>query len=241
MRIVIVLPTYNEKDNIRPLIDSLQRQFAVIPHEMSILVADDESPDGTAAAVREAMKEYSNLHLVSGKKAGLGTAYVRGMKYALDALGAEAVMQMDADFSHKVEDVPCLIAVLDEGADFVIGSRYVQGGKIPDNWGFVRVLMSRWGNRCARHIAGLSPVRDCTAGFRVIRASLLRGFNLDELKVQGYAFIVVLLSKAVYAHAIVKEVPVEFVDRARGTSKLGIRDLWEFFLNVWRIRFTRST
>ncbi|HAA05033.1 MAG TPA: glycosyltransferase family 2 protein, partial [Syntrophobacteraceae bacterium] len=193
-----------------------------------------------ADAVREVMTKYSNVHLITGKKEGLGAAYIRGMSYALDTLGAEVLIQMDADFSHKVEDVPRLIAALDEGADFVIGSRYVKGGKIPDNWGLLRVMISRWGNRCARYIAGLHPIRDCTAGFRVIRASLLRKIRLDDLNVQGYAFTVVFLNKAVRNHAIVKEVPVEFVDRVRGVSKLGVPDILEFFLNVWKIRFSRS-
>jgi len=240
MRIVIVLPTYNERENIRPLIDELQQQFNHIPHDMNILVVDDNSPDGTAEAVREAMTEYPNLSLITGKKEGLGAAYIRGMTYALDTLGADALMQMDADFSHKCEDVPRLIAALDGGADFVIGSRYVKGGKIPDNWGFTRVMMSRWGNRCARYIAGLNPVRDCTAGFRVIRASVLRKISFEGLRVQGYAFLVALLSKAVYNNAVVKELPVEFVDRVQGSSKLGMRDILEFGLNVWMIRLTRA-
>jgi dolichol-phosphate mannosyltransferase len=240
MRIVIVLPTFNERDNIQLLIEALQRQFYSIPHDMNILVVDDNSPDGTAEAVREVITRYPNLHLITGEKEGLGAAYIRGISYAIDTLGAEVLMQMDADFSHKVEDVPRLIAALDEGADFVIGSRYVKGGRIPENWGLLRAMVSRWGNICARYIARLNPIRDCTAGFRAIRASLLRSFRLEELNVQGYSFLVVLLSKAVSNKAIIKEVPVDFVDRVRGISKLGIRDILEFILNVWKIRFSRA-
>ena len=239
MRIVIVLPTYNERDNIQLLIDALQNQFYSIPHDMNILVVDDNSPDGTADAVRKVMMRYPNLYLITGKREGLGAAYIRGMNYALNTLEAEVLMQMDADFSHKVEDVPRLIAALEEGADFVIGSRYVKGGKIPENWGFLRVMISRWGNRCARYLAGLNPIRDCTAGFRVIRASLLRKLPLNALNVQGYGFFVVFLSHAVRNQAIVKEVPVEFVDRVRGVSKLGFRDILEFGMNIWRITLSR--
>ena len=146
MKIVIILPTYNEKDNIRLLVPALWQQFAEIKHEMHVLVVDDHSPDGTAAAVRELMGRYANLHLLTGEKQGLGAAYIRGMTYALQELGAEAVMEMDADFSHKPEDVPRLLAALDTGADFVIGSRYIPGGSIPANWGRLRQAISRWGN-----------------------------------------------------------------------------------------------
>ena len=115
------------------------------------------------------MGRYANLHLLTGEKQGLGAAYIRGMTYALKELRAEAVMEMDADFSHKPEDVPRLLAALDAGADFVIGSRYVPGGSIPDNWGRLRQAISRWGNILARYLAGLYRVKDCTAGFRAIR------------------------------------------------------------------------
>ena len=169
MKIVIILPTYNEKDNIRLLIPALWKQFAELKHEMHVLVVDDHSPDGTADAVREMMATYPNLHLITGEKEGLGAAYIRGMTYALKELQAEAVMEMDADFSHKPADVPRLLAALDEGADFVIGSRYVPGGSIPENWGRLRQAISRWGNIFARYLAGLYRVQDCTAGFRAIR------------------------------------------------------------------------
>jgi dolichol-phosphate mannosyltransferase len=240
MRIVIILPTYNEKDNICPLIDGLQQEFKNIQHDMNILVVDDNSPDGTAGEVREAQKRYPNLHLITGRKEGLGAAYIRGMTYALDTLRADVLIQMDADFSHKCEDVQRLIKVIDDGADLVIGSRYVSGGKIPDNWGFIRVMNSRWGNRFARYIAGLHKVRDCTAGFRAIRATLLNKFALTDLNVQGYAFQVAFLNKAIANNAIVKEIPVEFIDRTKGESKLGIKDILEFILNVWWIRFSNS-
>jgi dolichol-phosphate mannosyltransferase len=240
LNIVIILPTYNEKENIRLLLDALQAQFQELQHDVSILVVDDNSPDGTADEVREAQTRYPNLHLLTGRKEGLGAAYIRGMTYALDTLHADALVQMDADFSHKCEDVPRLIRALEEGADLVIGSRYVAGGKIPEDWGWIRVMNSRWGNRAARYIAGLRQIRDCTAGFRAIRASLLRKITLDDLNVQGYAFQVAMLNKAMTSKAVVKEVPVEFVDRAKGHSKLGLRDLLEFIVNVWWIRLSNS-
>jgi dolichol-phosphate mannosyltransferase len=240
LKIIIILPTYNERENILPLLKALQNQFQRIPHDMTILVVDDNSPDGTADAVRAERANAQNLFLITGKKEGLGAAYLRGMNHAIDVLKADAVMEMDADFSHKPEDVPRLIAALDEGADFVIGSRYVPGGKIPDDWSFFRRMNSKWGNVFARYVAGMSTVRDCTAGFRAIRAAIIRRIDLDALKVRGYAFQISLLHEAILNHAVIREIPVEFIDRKRGQTKLGLSDIAEFMLNAWWIRFERS-
>jgi dolichol-phosphate mannosyltransferase len=205
-------------------------------HEMHILVVDDHSPDGTSAMVQCKMQEYPNLHLISGAKKGLGTAYIRGMRYALNALRADAVMEMDADFSHKPEDVPRLIKALEAGADFVIGSRYVVGGSIPPEWSAWRKLNSRVGNIMARYVAGMYHIKDCTAGFRAIRATLLENINLSSLNVQGYAFQIALLHAALVQKAVIQEIPVDFVDRIKGHSKLGLRDIVEFLINAWWIR-----
>jgi len=236
MKVVIIVPTYNERENIGRLIEALEAQFATIRHDMHILVVDDSSPDGTAEVVRSLMSTRSNLHLLVGTKVGLGAAYIRGMGHALRDLDTDAVFEMDADFSHKPEDVPRLLAALDGGADFVIGSRYVPGGSIPSEWGMVRRLNSRYGNIVARYIAGIYRVQDCTAGFRAIRASLLRQINLHNLRVQGYAFQVALLHEAVIRSAVIREVPVSFIDRTMGESKLGLRDIMEFLFNAWWIR-----
>jgi dolichol-phosphate mannosyltransferase len=240
MKIVVILPTYNEKENIGLMIQALQKVFASIQHDMHVLVVDDTSPDGTAEVVRAEAAKAPNIHLLTGKKEGLGAAYVRGMTYALDDLCADAVMEMDADFSHDPEDVPRLIQALDQGADFAIGSRYVPGGKIPDDWSFMRRMNSTWGNVFARYVAGLYSVRDCTAGFRAIRGSLIRNIDLDTLDVRGYAFQIALLHEAILNHAIVREIPVVFIDRKRGETKLGLSDIIEFMLNAWWIRFERS-
>jgi dolichol-phosphate mannosyltransferase len=240
MKIVIIIPTYNERENILPLINALQEQFVRIPHDMHILVVDDTSPDGTADVVRAECAKASNVFLLTGRKQGLGAAYIRGMKHAIGVLGADAVMEMDADLSHKPEDVPRLIEALDQGADLVIGSRYVRGGKIPEDWGFLRRMNSKWGNVFARYVAGMHAVRDCTAGFRAIRASVVKAIDLDALGVQGYAFQIALLHEALMNHARVREVPVEFVDRTRGSTKLGLSDIFEFMLNAWWIRLERS-
>lgn len=240
MKTVVIIPTYNERENIGPLINSLQQEFKKVPHDMNILVVDDNSPDGTADIVKEESKKYKNVYLITGEKQGLGSAYIRGMRYAIDVLNADVVMEMDADFSHKPEDVPRLIAVVDEGADFVIGSRYVDGGKIPDDWGLVRRMISKWGNIFARYVAGLYKIRDCTAGFRAIRASVIKKIDLSNIRVQGYAFQMALLSQTLLKHGVVKEVPVEFINRVKGETKLGFSDIFEFILNAWWIRLGNS-
>jgi len=236
MKVVIIIPTYNERENIGRIIEALEAQFATIRHDMHILVVDDTSPDGTADVVKTLMSTRERLHLIMGKKEGLGSAYIRGMEHAQRDLSADAVFEMDADFSHKPEDVPRLLSALEDGADFVIGSRYVPGGSIPSEWGLVRRMISRYGNVVARYVAGIYRVRDCTAGFRAIRTSLLRRVNLRNLRVQGYAFQVALLYEAVIRAAVIREVPVDFIDRMMGKSKLGLKDIVEFLFNAWWIR-----
>jgi uncharacterized membrane protein len=240
MKIVIIIPTYNEKENIGLLLDSLQTVFKNIPHKMHILVVDDNSPDSTGDVVRAEIKKCRNIHLITGDKKGLGTAYIRGMRYAVDQLNADVVMEMDADFSHNPDDVPRMIAALEDGIDFVIGSRYVSGGSIPSNWGVLRKMISKWGNIVSRYITGLNTIRDCTSGFRAIRASVIKKINLENLAVQGYAFQIALLHQAICHHAVVKEIPIEFIDRIRGEAKLGISDITEFIIHVLGFRLERS-
>jgi dolichol-phosphate mannosyltransferase len=241
VKIVIIIPTYNERGNIALLLDELQVQFATLKHEMHVLVVDDNSPDGTQEAVRDCMPAIPNLHLVVGDKAGLGSAYIRGMTHVLSSIKADAVFEMDADFSHKPEDVPRLIAELESGADFVIGSRYVNGGSVPREWGFLRRMNSLGGNIVARYLAGMYRVKDCTAGFRAIRTSLLAQIDLTDLKVQGYAFQIALLYEAYIRDAKIVEVPVDFVDRHEGESKLGLSDIIEFVKSSAWLRFRSST
>jgi dolichol-phosphate mannosyltransferase len=241
LKIVVITPTYDERDNVARLVAALQAEFARVPrHEWHHLVVDDSSPDGTAEAVRALQVDRPHLHLLVGPKHGLGAAYVRGMRHAMDVLGADLVYEMDADFSHRPADLPRLLREIECGADFAIGSRYVEGGSIPAQWGWHRKANSYLGNLVARYVAGIPEVRDCTAGFRAIRVSTLREIALDELRVQGYAFQVALLHAAVTAGARIKEIPVDFVDRTRGESKLGLRDIVEFVVNAWWIRFTAA-
>jgi len=238
MKIVVVVPAYNERENVGPLIEALEGQFASMPHEMHVLVVDDNSPDGTGDVVRGAAQRWPNVHLLSGEKRGLGVAYVRGIRYALDQLGADAVVQMDADFSHDPADVPRLVAALDAGADFVIGSRYVRGGKAPPDWGLARRAISLMANLGARLIAGLYRVRDCTNGFRAIRGSVLGTVEVERAP-RGYVILMYLIYQALSNGARVVEVPVVFSNRTAGESKLRAGDAIEFFINAWWIRYDR--
>jgi dolichol-phosphate mannosyltransferase len=240
MKVAIIIPTYNERENIGPLITALHQQFETINHDMNILVVDDNSPDGTADEVRVLQNNHPKIQMIEGRKVGLGAAYIRGMLHAMEKMAVDVVFEMDADFSHKPEDVLRLMDEIDRGADFVIGSRYVIGGSIPSNWGFIRRLNSFGGNILARYVAGIYQVRDCTAGFRAIRTTVLRDIDLSRLRLQGYAFQIVLLHFAVTEGAKVVEVPVDFIDRTQGESKLGLSDIVEFVKNVWWIRLQSS-
>ena len=240
MRTIIIIPTFNERGNIGALIRALLDQFKRVRHDLHILIVDDNSPDGTADVVRSLQANNDNVHLLTGQKAGLGAAYIRGMNHALHVLQADLVFEMDADFSHKPEDIPRLLSEIEAGADFVIGSRYVPGGSVPKTWDLVRRLNSMGGNLAARYIAGIPQIRDCTAGFRAIRASLLRRIDFSELRVQGYAFQVALLHAALEEGGKIREIPVDFVDRKQGESKLQFSDIIEFAINVWGIRLQSS-
>lgn len=237
-----VIPTYNEALNVTPLLQRLCGLYA--DDEIAFLIVDDESPDGTAHLVREFARGDSRVHLLQGQRRGLGDAYVRGITYALEKLDAEIVVQMDADFSHDPAAAGLLLARITDpgdgadGVDVAIGSRYVAGGGVDEDWSLRRKLLSRWGNRMARWIAGLSSVYDCTAGFKAIKAEALRAAKVEDIRVQGYAFQVVLLHRLLHAGARIVEEPVYFRERARGQTKLGMRDLIEFFYNVWWLRLS---
>ncbi|MGR3984424.1 MAG: glycosyltransferase family 2 protein [Gammaproteobacteria bacterium] len=234
-KVCFVIPTYNEARNITPL---LRRVTTLYPGaRFAFLIVDDTSPDGTGRQVRAFARADARVHLLSGARRGLGHAYVRGISHALHALGAEVVVQMDADFSHDPADARRLLARLESGgADVAIGSRYAEGGAIDASWSAARRLLSRGGNQLARRVAGLAPVRDCTAGFKAVTAAALRAAEVERIGVQGYAFQVVLLHRLLRSGARAVEEPIYFREREHGSTKLGMRDLFEFFCNVWWLR-----
>ena len=232
--VCFVIPTYNEAPNIEALLAQLARLYAGAGYRF--IVVDDASPDGTGGLVQAFAKQDARVRLLTGARRGLGNAYVRGMTHALEELGAGVVVQMDADFSHDPADAKRLLARVKEGADVAIGSRYVPGGALDSRWSLRRRLLSRWGNHLARWIAGIKGVRDCTAGFKAIRAEALAQTQLGGVSGKGYVFQVELLHRLIHASARVVEVPIYFREREAGSTKLGFGSLVEFFYTVWWLR-----
>lgn len=236
---VVVVPTYNENGTIKPLIlKILAQEKRIIGYTLSVVIVDDNSPDGTASSVQEIARNNFRVHLLKGiKKSGLGNSYKRGMKYALSRLHADVIFEMDADFSHDPAMIPLFLHEIETGSQLVIGSRFIMGGSTPRQWPLARRLNSKLGNICARFIGGLSQVKDCTSGYRAISASILKQIPLDSISSRGFAFQIELLSKAASLHAIITEIPIHFQDRVVGTSKLGINDIFEFIVRSYQMRF----
>jgi dolichol-phosphate mannosyltransferase len=234
--VCFVMPTYNEAENIGLMLRQLLGVIdSLAPVVGWVLIVDDNSPDGTGEIVKEIAATDSRVLLLTGEKNGLGSAYTRGFEYVLEFLDVDMVVQMDADFSHAPTDAPRLIAGLQQ-ADVVIGSRYTFGGEVDERWSVWRRLLSRCGNLFARYVAGIYAVGDCTAGFKAIRVSALRRAFPLRFRVQGYVFQVALLHALMISQARIKELPIRFTDRQAGKTKLGRRDIAEFFVQVWGLR-----
>ena len=234
--VCFVVPTFNEAPNVAPLLRRLTGLYR--DPDAVFLIVDDESPDGTADLVRELAAADGRIRLLEGPRRGLGRAYVRGMLHALESLRARTIVQMDADFSHDPADAARLLARLADGADVAIGSRYVAGGSLDPRWHVGRRLLSRWGNRFARWIADIRGVRDCTSGFKAIRADALRTAGVEDIRARGHTFQVMLLHRLLHTGARVVEEPIHFRDRERGRTKLGLASILEFFYTVWWLRLT---
>lgn len=227
----IVIPTYNEKANIGAIIAKI---MALSIPNISLLVVDDNSPDNTGKLVAGLKERYQNLHLLTRKqKTGLGGAYVAGFGYALEH-GADAVVQMDADFSHDPADVPRLLSAL-QNHDLVIGSRYCQGISVI-NWPLKRLLISIGGNMYARFVTGL-PIHDLTGGFKAWRAQTLRDLDLSKVSADGYGFQIVMNYRTYRLRKKIQEIPIIFTERRNGQSKMSGTIIWEALGLVWKLRF----
>lgn len=227
------MPAYNEAENIGPMIEELfGKEFPQIKSvEMHLLVVDDFSPDGTGDIVKKYQSKYPNLHLLQKQKEGLGWAYIRGMQYAVNKLGADAVMEMDADFQHPPRFVKDMVAAYLNGADYVIGSRYIKGGSIPKEWAFSRKFVSYFGNLFIR-LALLKPkIHDLTTGFRLTRVKgVLDQIDLEHLmEPTRFAHKVDLLYQSIKNAKKVVEVPLEFASRTKETSKFNPKEMVSTF------------
>lgn len=237
---VIIIPTYNERENIAKMIPTLQEVFKKIKNwQMEILVVDDTSPDKTYELVKDLQKKHKNLHLlVNKKKAGLGGAYLKGMAKAFGELKAEVIFEFDADFSHDPNKIPELLKKIDDGADLVLGSRYVKGGSIPENWALYRKFLSIVGNMVIMTVLTDFRIRDWTAGYRAISKKVYEAVHkeMSSERFSGYTFQIGFLHKTVRKGYKVAEVPIDFVDRTIGESKLGAEYLKNTLLYIFKVR-----
>ncbi|MEU7047454.1 polyprenol monophosphomannose synthase [Streptomyces eurythermus] len=240
-RVTVVMPTYNEAANLPGMAEAV---LGLPLDGLQLKIVDDSSPDGTGRIAEELAEKYNGagrtrmsvLHRT--EKDGLGRAYTAGMSAALDE-GAEYVVQMDADGSHPVEAVPRMLqAALDSGAGLVVGSRYVEGGSLDEEWGAHRVLLSRFANRYARAILG-TDIQDITAGFNLWSARTLRDVGLTSLDSAGYSFQVELKYRAVRAGHTAVEIPIRFTERTEGESKMTLRTQLESAVLPLRLRMKR--
>ena len=228
-RVIVVIPTYNEIENL-PL---LAPQVLAQDPRIELLIVDDSSPDGTGKLADDLARQSPRVHVLHREaKQGLGPAYRAGLRRALE-LGADFIVQMDADFSHPPETLPSLLAEI-ERHDVVLGSRYLNGITVV-NWPIERILISWFGNWYARKVTGL-PISDTTGGFRCIRRELLERVGFERIRSNGYAFQIELNYRFMKHDARVKEIQFFFLDRTRGTSKLTLRIAVEALWIVWRLR-----
>ena len=234
---VIVLPTYNERENLRHALARIREVAQGDGIQLHTLIVDDSSPDGTgdlADRLATELPDVSVLH--RGGKEGLGKAYVAGFREAL-GMGAERIFEMDADLSHDASYLPHFLRLIDRGADLVLGSRYVKGGGV-ENWGLGRKIISRGGCLYAQTILGL-PYHDLTGGFKCFRRGVLETIDLENIDTAGYGFQIEMTYRAHKLGFKVAELPIIFVDRKVGESKMSNDIVFEAMKNVWKLRFSK--
>lgn len=235
MKVVVVIPTYNERENITILLDKLAQAFkADTLHSISYLIVDDNSPDGTRVAVETYQKKHANVFILSGAKEGLGRALLRGMTEAFERMHADVVLQMDADLSHDPRIAPKLLEAIDGGATFSVGSRYIPGGGIPDNWGLIRKIYSVIGNNIVRFGLWHPHVHDWTGGYRAYTKEYFEKAKREMSPYSGYVFQIAFLHKAIHNGAKVAEVPFHFTDRLYGHSKIAPA---QYIFNIYKYIF----
>mgnify|MGYP005695452675 CR=1 FL=1 len=231
LKSLIIIPTYNEKENVERMIDAILK----LDQSFHILFVDDNSPDGTAKLIEQHPdKDLGRIYIEKRSgKLGLGTAYIHGFKWAI-ANKYDFVFEMDCDFSHDPQDLNRLLTELEQGADLVVGSRYCRGGKVK-NWPFKRILMSYFASVYVRLILFIS-IKDTTAGFKGYKTKVLEAINLDAVTFKGYAFQICMKYAVIKRGYVTKEIPITFIDRVRGDSKMSTGIFKEAFFGVWKMR-----
>lgn len=229
MKTLVIIPTYNEKENIHKIIPLVLEQ----DQDIEVLVVDDNSPDGTGKLVEEIQSSNPRIKLIRReKKSGLGTAYLAGFKYALEN-GYNYIFEMDSDFSHDPSYIPDFLKAI-EDSDLVLGSRYIKGVNVV-NWPITRLLLSFYANVYARWVTGL-PVKDSTGGFKCFKSEVLEKIGLDNIHSNGYAFQIEMSFRAWRKGFRIKEIPIIFVDRRAGESKMSKKIVREAIWMVWKLR-----
>ncbi len=231
MKTLVIIPTYNEYENIQTMLETI---FSLNIPGLDVLVVDDNSPDLTGHLVQRMQRTNEKIHLIEREdKMGLGTAYVAGFRYALER-GFDRIIEMDADFSHDPRELPNLIKA-GERYDIVLGSRYVTGVNVV-NWPLSRLLLSMGASFYTRVITGL-PVRDCTSGFKCFHREVLEAIDLDRVQSDGYSFQIEMNFKAYKKGFTLGEIPIIFIDRRAGTSKMSPKIVREAIWMVWKLKF----
>jgi len=229
MESLIIIPTYNEKQNIEFLVNSLLS----LGKNLYVLIIDDNSPDGTSEIANQLKKKYQEVHVLHRKgKLGLGTAYVEGFKYALEN-GAQYIFEMDADLSYSPKFIPDFLEAI-KTYDLVVGSRYIGGVRVL-NWPFRRIILSKIGTQYVRMITGL-PVTDVTSGFRCFRREVLETIDLDKIKSKGYSFQIEMIFKVFHKGFRIGEIPIVFEERKNGQSKINKEIVFEAMWLIWKLQ-----
>ena len=238
-KICVVLPTYNEAENIERVIDQIfLNQLDLKNYVLNVLVVDDNSPDKTGEIVSDLITKYPKLQLIKGEKKGLGDAYKRGINFAIKSLDADVIIQIDADGQHDPSLIKNFVK-LTKQYDVIIGSRFINGGSTPD-FSAQRLLMSKVANFLVRYLGGAYVIRDCTSGYRVIKREVIESCDLSQFPTKGYSFQSWLICDLLRQGSTVKEMPIVFRQRIAGKSKLSFGDQLEFLINIVRIRFKNS-
>lgn len=234
-KVVIIIPTYNEAKNIQELVTKIFRVIETIDRwEIHVVVVDSYSPDGTEKVIIKLIKQYPYLHLLRLKKRGLGVAYLEGFKTAIEKLQPYLLFEMDADLSHDPNKIPQFLSSIEAGADFVIGSRYIKGGSIPEDWGIHRKIFSFFGNLIVRLGFMKLKITDWTSGYRAIKVWVIKSIHQQIKSYSGYVFQIAAIDKSLKQGARIAEVPINFTDRKHGKSKINFSQyIFDIFLYIF--------